>query len=400
MQNWLPVQGCCLAKRGSQEEKRGMLSHLGIQSHMASVGCRRENVVIKPTADGHHNKTKSVNGVWGHHGKRQVCGCCRFKKDRPREPRAVSDLFPTHQRQYLFGNIWDLSCDQRWFLDTQTHVEIYREEGTSLRCKDCPVQLSAALQITKCSSFLKELGLIFLQDHRKFIKYFWSEGQKGSACKNRYDHNKAVAKVKGESHARWKNKGSLTGALLTKQGDNVSPSPWDLLSRKFFVFSQWPTGDSGVFAADQLLSAMSWLLGAELPYPISGVWQVVSGARGDATAVCPCTVPERIQAVFTTTAFCVGDIWRDTSCVDMWMGPEGRWLGASSDPWKQKCLQCFYSLGFLVPSVCCCSSITCRLRNTASDASLFLPHIKGGPWQSWTARDLLGEGLGRGELIF
>lgn len=56
-------------------------------------------------------------------------------------------------------------------------------------------------RIAKCSSFLKELGLIFLQDHRKFIKHFWSERQKGSACKNRYDQNKAVAKVKGESHA-------------------------------------------------------------------------------------------------------------------------------------------------------------------------------------------------------
>lgn len=107
----------------------------------------------------------------------------------------------------------------------QTHVEIYKEEGTSLRCKDCPVQLSAALQITKYSPFLKELGLIFLQDHRKFIKHFWSEGQKCSSCKNRYGQNKAVAKVKGESHAGWKNKGSLIGALLTKQGDNISPSP-------------------------------------------------------------------------------------------------------------------------------------------------------------------------------
>jgi len=47
-QNLLPIQGWCLAKRGSQAGKRRNVFQLGIQSHKASPRCRGKMQVSDP----------------------------------------------------------------------------------------------------------------------------------------------------------------------------------------------------------------------------------------------------------------------------------------------------------------------------------------------------------------
>jgi len=67
------------------------------------------------------------------------------------------------------------------------------------------------------------------------------------------------------------------------------------------------------------------------------------------------------------------EIPREVLMEQTWIIPEGRRLGSSSSPCKQRCLQYFHCWGFL--RVCGHSGATCRLRNVATDASVLLPQV-------------------------
>ena len=143
-----------------------------------------------------------------------------------------------------------------------------------------------------------------------------------------------------------------------------------------------------MFTADQLLSAMSWLLRA----CFNPMWNCLTPL-----VVCDrlFLVPEAML-LLCAHALCLREsrqsspqqhsvleisgetpaTWTCEWCQkaggwDLLLVPGNRDVSSASTAWAFWCRQ----------SVAC-SSTTCRLRNTASDASLFLPHIKGRPWQS------------------